>query len=236
MKAQCIVCLAIMSIMAPMALGAEDINVSPLVYDFGNVEVGSSATITITIANTGDSSIAVNDISFQAGSDSAFAITSAPYLPVFFGSGGVKDVNVTFTPLEWKEYSAVLEIRSSDPDEPMVEVILSGSGGFPSPAEQIQYILDFIDDSVNNGNLSGSGPGKSAEGRFKAFVNMLESIDGFIEDENFFQAYQQLDGTYNRTDGQKSPPDFVSGDAASELAELILTLMESIDSEYPGSN
>jgi hypothetical protein len=41
-------------------------------------------------------------------------------------------------------------------------------------------ILEFFDDSVADGSLTGSGPGKSANGRLNALRNMLEMAAEFI--------------------------------------------------------
>jgi hypothetical protein len=92
----------------------------------------------------------------------------------------------------------------------------------------IDDIEDLIDDSVADGSLSGDGPGKSADKRLNAFRNMVDRAGDLIEDGLIAEACQQLRDAYKKTDGLDKPPDFVSGPAAAELAELILSLMDTL--------
>ena len=98
-------------------------------------------------------------------------------------------------------------------------------------AEQIADILDFFDESVADGNLVGDGPGNSAENRLNALRNMIEAEGNLIDAELIEDACWQLQDAYNRTDGESPPPDFVTGDAAAELAGMIEELMESLGCE-----
>lgn len=109
-----------------------------------------------------------------------------------------------------------------------VPVLVGEPPGPSLPTEQIEEILYFIEASVDDGMLVGDGPGKSAKNRLNALINMLEEARSLIEAELFEEAYQQLEAAYKHTDGQSPPPDFVTGPAAPELAELIQNLMESI--------
>ena len=67
--------------------GQEDIEVSPQFYDFESLAVGESATITVTIFNVGDKSIAINEISFTEDSSGDY-VTLPIWLPLFFSGGG----------------------------------------------------------------------------------------------------------------------------------------------------
>ncbi|MFX0194673.1 MAG: LamG-like jellyroll fold domain-containing protein [Candidatus Hodarchaeota archaeon] len=98
----------------------------------------------------------------------------------------------------------------------------------PTPAEQIQEILDFVYESVASGTLVGVGPGKSAENRLVAVMNMLEEAWVLIEAEWFAQACHQLRDVLKKCDGQSPPEDLVSGPAAEELAGRINDLMDEI--------
>ncbi len=114
-------------------------------------------------------------------------------------------------------------------DNVIVEIV----GEPPTPAEQIQEILDFVDDSVAAGTLVGVGSGKPAENKLNAFINMLEEAQSLIEAELFAEACVQLQDAREKCDGQSPPPDFVAGSAVSELAERIQALRESMNcSEY----
>ena len=222
--------LVAIHLISPMVSAVPKIEVSPLDYNFGNVEVETAALMTVTITNTGNSSLAIDEITLDINGDSSFVITAAPFLSAFFGPGGHVDVEITFTPLVSGDQSTVLEIVSNDPDEPLVQINLSGRGGQLTPSEQMNLIFDFIDDSVTAGQLSGDGLGKSAKGRLGALTNMLETAAKLIEKKKFEEALGQLKTAYKRTDGKKRPPDFVSGNAASELAEKIQAVLENIKS------
>lgn len=103
-----------------------------------------------------------------------------------------------------------------------------------SPAQQIAEILDFFDLSVYGGTLQGNGPGKSAGNRLGALRNMIESAGDLIEDDFLEEACLQLIAAYRKTDGlypPESPPDFVMGDAAPELASMIMNLIDSLECE-----
>jgi ELWxxDGT repeat protein len=213
--------------------GEPDIEVSPLAYSFGDVEVGSSSTLVITISNVGTVNLTVNYFSPQSGWDYAFSIASAPEVPFILAPLSTVDLAVTYTPSATGSISSVLEISSNDPDEPLVQVDLSGTGieeEIP-PLEQISDILDFIDDSVASDTLAGDGPGNSAEHRLNALINMIEAAGDLIQQGDIEAACQQLLDAYRKTDGQPRPPDFVTGEAASELAEMIQELRISLGCE-----
>jgi N-acetylneuraminic acid mutarotase len=98
----------------------------------------------------------------------------------------------------------------------------------------IQEILDFIEESVADGTLAGSGPGKSAQGRLGALINMIETAGDLIEanDPNLLEdTCGQLHAALAKTDGQDPPPDFVTGPAAPQLAAMIEELMDSLECE-----
>ena len=90
----------------------------------------------------------------------------------------------------------------------------------PNTSIDIQTILSFFDECVENARLIGSGPGNSWH-RMKALRNMLKSAGELVEDGLTAEACQQLLDAYKRCDGQPKPPDFVEGFAAPQLAEMI---------------
>jgi len=212
-----------------------DIEVVPFDYDFGDVNIGSSIATLVKINNVGDSALTVNAIGFQAGSSTDFAITSTMLLPRTISAGWYFEVEITFAPSAAGLSSATIEITSEDPDEPLVVVALSGTGiggGTVTPLEQVESILDFMGESIADGSLIGSGPGKSATHRLKALVNMIESARNLIEAELFEEARHKLESAYVHTDGQNRPPDFVvANDAASDLAGQIMELIDSLPSD-----
>lgn len=96
------------------------------------------------------------------------------------------------------------------------------------PDASIDGVLEFLDESVTDGTLTGSGPGGSAAGRLGALQNKLEAALALIEAGDIVGACTELNGAYLRTDGAHPPPDFVEGVAAEELAALIQALMDDL--------
>jgi hypothetical protein len=88
----------------------------------------------------------------------------------------------------------------------------------------IDDILAFFDDSIEAGTLVGEGPGKSGKHRHKALRNMLASSGNLLDEGLVDAACDQLLDALERTDDRFPPPDFVSGEAAIGLSDLILTL------------
>ena len=99
------------------------------------------------------------------------------------------------------------------------------------PMDPIDKILLFIDDSIANGRLQGKGPGKSAQGRLNALVSMIWTAGDFIDANSLSDACGQLSAALAKTDGLEPPsnaPDFVEGEAAEELANMIQELNVSL--------
>ncbi len=210
-----------------------DIDVSPLVYDFGDVELETAGSILITILNLGNGDLSIQNLAFTPESSTDFTVTLSPELPSVIAPEGSIDVEVTFAPSTEGILHAVLEITSDDPDEPVTTINLAGVGvkiEVP-PSEQIEQILEFFDISVADGTLVGVGPGNSASNRLKALRNMLKATSYLIFGEYFEDAYKQLLDVLKKCDGEFPPPDFVSGEATGELANKILELTEDLEVE-----
>lgn len=101
----------------------------------------------------------------------------------------------------------------------------------PTPEEQIQQILDFVDDSVIDGTLQGVGPGKSASNNLNALNNMIETAEVYLTSGQIINAYRQLLSAYGKCDGEPNPPDKVSGIARIELADKIQELLDVLKEE-----
>jgi len=210
-----------------------DVEVTPVGHDFGDVEVGTSATTIATISNLGRANLTVSSMGFTTGSNSDFSITSGPNLPAAIEPNVFVDVEISYSPSVEGYATAILEITTDDPDESVEEVALGGAGVIIEvpPSQQVVDILLFIEASVNVQTLVGSGPGNSAEGRLGALINMIEATGDLIEAELFEEGCQQLRDAYRRIDGEPRPPDFASGEASAELAGMIENLRLSLGCE-----
>jgi hypothetical protein len=201
----------------------QEIEVDPLSFDFGNVEIGTTSTNVITVSNFGDELLMIYGVQFELGSDAEFSFTSPPE---YVAAGSSVDINIEFTPSSVRSFSAVLVITSNDPDEGTVLVGLSGVGeGGVMPPVSVADILAFFDASIDDSTLIGNGPGNSADGRLNALRNQIEAAGDLIDGGYIDEACQQLMDAYQRCDGLPRPPEFVAGPAASELAGMISDLM-----------
>lgn len=127
--------LAVLPASAIIIVDEPDINVSPLEYNFGDVVLGSSATMTVTISNVGQEALVVSEIGLEFGGGTDFSIVSVPELPVELAYLDSVTVEIAYTPSAAGPASVVLGIANDDPDESLVEVALSGTGVGPaSPA------------------------------------------------------------------------------------------------------
>ena len=102
------------------------------------------------------------------------------------------------------------------------------------PADPIEEILDFIEDSVDEGALVPVKQGKPGQGQLGALINMVEAAGNLIDAELILDACWQLQDALAKTDGLEPPesaPDFVAGEAAEELASKIQELMTSLGCE-----
>lgn len=216
---------------SPCVYGEPDINVVPLLHNFGQVEVGSSESVVITIYNEGDSGITIESATFQSGSSSDYSITSFFFPPVTFSAGGLFNLEITFAPSVGGPSQDILEIVNSDPDQPLVQVVLTGegTGGEVTPTEQIEEINDFVEVSVDDGALVGKGSGSSARNRLRTFVKKLQKVESLIEQEFFSEACDLLKSVYKHADGLDRPKDFVEGVATPELAAKIQELIAALD-------
>ncbi|MDL2122046.1 MAG: hypothetical protein LWX51_02960, partial [Deltaproteobacteria bacterium] len=145
-------------------------------------------------------------------------------------TGGVTiDVQGNFDGWAWGENIGWIHFQN--PSSPSYIVKTAWA---PQPDVYQAHVLDFFDTSVNDGDLVGDGSGKSAEKRLDAVRKMIVRAGDLIEDDDIAEACEQLLDALEKTDGlwpPASPPDFVTGDAAEDLAEKIQNLMTLLGCE-----
>jgi hypothetical protein len=107
------------------------IEVMPLEYDFGEVEIGTSSSTVITIVNyTGHPHI-ITSIAFAEGSSPDFSLATDLEFPMVLESVGFLEVEVVFSPSVAGPLTADLEIFSIDSGLKIVVVSLQGGTGHP---------------------------------------------------------------------------------------------------------
>jgi hypothetical protein len=99
---------------------------TPASLDFGAVETGATASLNLTITNSGSATLHVT------------GITASP--PVFTASpaqlsvppGGSQTIQVTFSPVATGSYPANLDFQTDDPSHASVSVPMTGTGIVPT--------------------------------------------------------------------------------------------------------
>lgn len=109
---------------------APEIAVSPTSLDFGDVEIGSSAELDVTITNAGTADLNITSIS---SNDALFSIETA--VPTVIAQGASEVVTMQFAPDSEGAHVGSLDIVSDDADESTVSVALNGNGTLPPPNE-----------------------------------------------------------------------------------------------------
>jgi VWFA-related protein len=94
-------------------------------YDFGSVTVGKTATLLVTVSNTGTASLSVDDLTMSDLVNFSIASGSCGSAPYNLDAGADCELELTFTPTEVNSFSETLVISSNDGD---YSVTLTGEG------------------------------------------------------------------------------------------------------------
>ena len=102
-----------------------EIAVSPTALDFGDVGVGDTRRLSITVSNTGNATLTLTDAYIDGGGG---AFKPQFTTPIDIAPGESRDLEVSFTPPSNETYTAALVIESNDPQNPTTSVALTGTG------------------------------------------------------------------------------------------------------------
>ncbi|MBM3329771.1 MAG: choice-of-anchor D domain-containing protein, partial [Calditrichaeota bacterium] len=105
-----------------------DLSLSEESHDFGEVPVGEAGFWTLTIRNSGTGELVISSISNELD-----VFTTNWQGEVALAPQNEFDLHVEFRPSEITGYQDALAIASNDPDNDLIFVPLSGSGGQPGP-------------------------------------------------------------------------------------------------------
>jgi len=107
-----------------------DISVSPEALEFSLIDVGSWSDLIFSIYNTGPFPLEVQSLEVTGLDKSAYSLVSPPAVPFSIpASTGSQVITTRFEPPSARIYNyASIAIGSDDPNEPVVEVLLSGEG------------------------------------------------------------------------------------------------------------
>jgi len=204
------------------------------------VEIGSSQTTMVTVANLEDTDTVITGIVFTNTTCSDFSILHTPD-NLIIPAKGIIEVEIGYTPSSIGVCSDTLRIYNGTPIPSMVTFV--GTGIEPAVTKldpfyatkqslnQISKIKSFINDCIDDGTLEGTGKGTwTAQNRIRSFNKMLVIAAHMIENGNIEAARNKLITIYKKADGKPNPKDFVTGDAADDLAGQIQSLILSLNS------
>lgn len=123
-------------------------------YDLGEVLVGTLANLELPVGNAG-----LLDLEGEIG------VTGSPYFTVFpgyfyAGTGAEDGAVVTFAPESEGEFTATLLLTSNDPNTPVYEVVLTGTGVLPQQGEDDEIIDEGAEGKVSTCGCASGDPGR----------------------------------------------------------------------------
>jgi hypothetical protein len=95
---------------------------------FDTTQVGQRSVQTLTISNTGEGTLRIQQIELQGQDASAFNVPDRDVVPIVLDPGQETQLDIEFRPTREGFHSAQMVLRSNDPQEPESIVLLSGMG------------------------------------------------------------------------------------------------------------
>jgi conserved repeat domain len=163
------------------------IQLSPTSFDFGNVNVGESATQTLTITNNGTHPLTINTISVSG--DFSYNNVDCPLAPASLAENTSCTIELTFQPSSSRAVTQQLTISSNAPNSPH-SVPLAGTGiaseyaSTPTPNSTITMSSVFNQSNsvvikvqnTGSANLTVSAPSETIAAPFSVSPNTSFSV------------------------------------------------------------
>ena len=112
--------------------GRADVTVDPASFAFGDQLVNGTSTAKVFTLNNPGSTTLTYSLAFNSGDTSQFQFSGSPCTSsCTLGAGADTTVSVVFAPTSTGSKATNLRITSNDPDNPTVDVALSGNGVAP---------------------------------------------------------------------------------------------------------
>ena len=215
-------------IMFPLLAAANPgITVIPDQYDFGEVEVGASASTQIEIGNDWWGNLRIYEFN-QLGCDPGYTIVNPPLPGTVIPPSSAFIFGVEFGPKAEGPANCTIEIKWANGEEGVSFVELSGTGVPASGPLTIEDILAFFDAGVEAGTIQGKGPACSRDAHLKVFKFKLLMVAFFIDKGWDKGACKLLWHAYERSDNQDCPKDWIRGQDVDELNAMILQLLSDM--------
>ena len=114
---------------APEVILEPQIAVGVAAIELGGIEVGRTATASLTITNVGTADLEITDVAVEG---SGFGLSSSTVLPLRIDPGQGQPISLAFAPILAGTARGMMHVVSNDPGQPIIEVALAGSA-FISP-------------------------------------------------------------------------------------------------------
>ena len=140
------------------------IAVSPPRVDFGEVQMGTTRPLSVTVTNPGTADLTLTGLAVDGGPDGVFLLGTAPPLPVVVAPGDSVPIEVVFAPVTETSVAGTLQIDHNVPNVPSFTVALNGTGvASPGPGIGVDpTALDFTEVEIGQSltlSVSVSNPG-----------------------------------------------------------------------------
>jgi hypothetical protein len=212
-------------------------------YDFGNVEVGSKQTASVSISNLSGDPVELSGFSFAPESCIDFSMETSFTDSIPISAYESVNVEISYAPSDAGGCLAILYFYAGFP-VPSNTITLTGTGVEPTPEEptpdnisqrlleKLQKIIDYTNEGYTVRALRSSAQqDKLSERRLKAFKNMLVVSYHLIQNGQLEAACNKLKEIRKKTDGKPGSNDFVPAEKAPQLASMLQDLIDSFEFE-----
>jgi hypothetical protein len=143
--------------------------VEPLSWDFGDVEVGDSSTLSVQVSNIGAGALQIDGASYTTvdGDLSVLDYGALAAIPMWLQPGESTQVQVGYSPTATGGDEGALQLSSNDPVNPLVVATQLGNGVGGDPCNGLTKSVELFitaDDSWRGwiDGVSFSGPNQDA--------------------------------------------------------------------------
>jgi len=135
---------------------APSVAVTPAALSFGTVMVGTPATVSVQVENTGTATLNVTSVSLCSGTPST--VSWAPSAPLTVSAGGSATIDVVYTPTAVGALpsTACLTLGSNDSNHPALTLPLTGSSALSTPTGSPADILGGCSATGLDGGSGGA--------------------------------------------------------------------------------
>ncbi|MGA7623142.1 MAG: choice-of-anchor D domain-containing protein [Candidatus Acidiferrales bacterium] len=107
-----------------------NVNLSSTTVAFGNRPINATATLPLTVTNSGDAPLTISNISLNAEGGFSISANPCPVAPATLAVGAQCVLEIAFSPTQFVSYTATITISDNGPTSGSVQTIdLSGTGG-----------------------------------------------------------------------------------------------------------